>query len=71
MVEVGQRMKFIPCWDYSSKDTAQEKKNKIITGVVVKVNAKHLIFFCEYDHYGPKQIESFKFQDIGNTVWRV
>ena len=70
MIEVGQKMRFVPHYDVSEKDGKRAIKAKSVTGVVTMVNAKHRVFWCEYDHYGSKQLEAFKFQDIGDRVRR-
>lgn len=70
MIEVGQRVQFIPYWDASMHDDAKARKAKTVVGVVTLVNVAHRVFYCEYDHYGVKQVEAFKFQDIGDTVRR-
>lgn len=70
MIKVGQRFRFVPHWNVSMHDDAKARKAKTVTGVVTIVNAKHRVFWCEYDHDGTKQVEAFKFQDIGDTVWR-
>lgn len=71
MIEVGERVQFVPYWNVSMLDNAKVKKAKSVVGVVTLVNAKNRVFWCEYDHYGVKQLEAFKFQDIGDTVRRV
>lgn len=71
MIEVGQRVQFIPYWDFCRPDDPKTRKAKMVTAVVTIVNEKHCVFWCEYEHCGSKQIETFKFQDIGDTVWRV
>ncbi len=71
MIEVGQRVQFIPYWDVCHIDDAKTRKAKTVTGVVTMVNYKHRVFYCEYDHYGAKQVEAFKFQDIDDVVRRV
>lgn len=71
MVEVGQRMCFVPHWNMSDKDDKRTKKAKTVTAVVTLVNERNRVFWCEYDHYGTKQVEAFKFQDIGDRVRRV
>lgn len=71
MIEVGQRVQFVPYWDISMHDDAKTKKEKTVTAVVTIVNEKHRVFWCEYGYHGVKQVETFKFQDIGDTVWRV
>ena len=70
MIKVGQKMCFIPHWDIVLHDDKKTRKAKTVTGVVTIVNYKHKIFWCEYDHYCSKQVETFKFCDIGDVVWR-
>lgn len=68
MVEVGQRVRFIPYWNLSEHDNARTKKAKTVTGVVTIVNYKHRVFWCEYEYKGVRQIETFNFADIGVAV---
>lgn len=68
MVKVGQRVRFVPYWNESIHDNAKERKAKTVTGVVTTVNAKHRVFWCEYEYKGVRQIETFNFADIGVTV---
>jgi hypothetical protein len=70
MIEVGQRVQFVPYWDLSKLDDARTRKAKTVVGVVTEVNVRHRLFYCSYNRNGVKYIESFKFQDIGDTVWR-
>ena len=68
MVEVGQRVRFVPYWNLGEYDNAKTKKAKSVAGVVTIVNAKHQVFWCEYAYKGVRQIETFKFVDIGDAV---
>lgn len=70
MIEVGQKVRFMPYWAENKHSNSKTKEAKTVTGVVTMVNIKHRFFRCEYDEYGVKQVETFKLQDIGNTVWR-
>ena len=71
MIEVGQRVRFIPHWDVSKFDNGKAKKLKTVTAVVTMVNEKHRVFYCQYNIGGVNQVEAFKFCDIGDTVRRV
>lgn len=68
MVEVGQRVRFVPYWNLGAFDDAKTKKTKSVTGFVTIVNYKHRVFWCEFEYKGVRQIETFNFADIGVTV---
>lgn len=68
MVEVGQRVRFVPYCNLGEHDNAKTKKAKTVMGVVTIVNYKHRVFWCEYEYKGVRQIETFNFADIGVTV---
>lgn len=65
MVEVGQKVRFDPCYNVTGFCARYDRGN-IITGTVVMVNREHRWFSVEY---GKQKLRtSFKFVDIGGAV---
>lgn len=72
MIEVGQKMRFIPHWNKSEHDDEDAKRDKTIVGTVVYVNRDHKQFAVEYSSCGGnKQKETFKFSQIGKDIFVV
>lgn len=68
MIELGQKVRFLPSWVHSYNYTPEEKNAASVTGKVVFVNKGHKMFVAEYGFLGTKQRESFKFCQIGKDV---
>lgn len=69
MIDIGQKMNFVPCYLYSEKDTKKEHRSKMITGKVIYVNRKHKQFTVKYTLCGGlKMKETFKFSQIGQDI---
>lgn len=67
---VGLKVKFVPFVEEVRNKTVEERKaaRKTATGTVIYINAPHKYFTIEYDWYGNKMRESFKFVDFGEVV---
>ena len=70
MITLGEKFTFIPHWNESMQDTKQEKRKKTVTGTVIYVNPAHKLFCIEYPCGGQYAKETFKFTDVGNTIFR-
>ena len=69
MIDIGQKMTFVPCFLYSDKDTKHEHRCKMITGKVIYVNRRHKQFTVKYSFGGgTKMKETFKFSQIGQDI---
>ena len=69
MIDIGQKVRFIPYWNISGIDTPKERKEKEITGKVIYVNRKHKQFTVKYSSCGgAEQKETFKMSQIGQDV---
>jgi len=69
MIEVGQKVRFIPCcFKLSAQPTAEEIREKTVTGVVVYINERHNFFCTEHSAGEHKLWEAHKFSDIGEAV---
>jgi hypothetical protein len=67
-MHIGTKAFFVPSFDNSERYTPQERKEASVMGKIVYINQEHKYFTVEWDHYGAKQRESFKFGDIGKQV---
>lgn len=67
---VGLKVKFVPFVEEVRNKTVEERKaaRKTASGTVIYINAPHTYFTIEYDWYGNKMRESFKFVDFGQVV---
>ena len=68
MVDVGQKMRFVPSWNKNAFDDEQTIKEKSVIGKVIYVNRQHKQFTVKYPCGGTKQKETFKFSEIGKTI---
>ena len=69
MIEVGQKVRFVPYWNISCMDTKKERQAKEITGKVIFVHRKHKQFTVKYSSCGgPEMKETFKMSQIGQDV---
>ena len=72
MIDIGQKIRFIPHWDKSDHDSEATKREKTVTGNAIYVNRHHMIFTVKYSGRGGEIMkETFKFSDIGNEVFVV
>lgn len=68
MIEVGTRVKFVPAILATKFDEFYADQTKVATGKVFLVNKEHRVFWIEFKSFGVRQVESFKFFDIGKSV---
>ena len=69
MIDIGQKMRFVPYWNKSEHDDEATKREKTITGKVVYINRDHRTFTVEYSaRGGNKQKETFQFSQIGEDI---
>lgn len=72
MIDIGQKMRFIPHWNEGANDTESAKRAKMITGKVIFVNRQHKQFTVKYSVCGgPQMKETFKFSQIGTDIFVV
>ena len=72
MIDIGQKMTFVPYYLYSEKDTKMEHRLKMVTGKVIYVNRRHKQFTVKYSvGGGVKMKETFKFSQIGQDIFPV
>ena len=68
MVKVGQR---VQCKPYAGMHTlGAGVADEVVVGVVLYVNKDHRWFTVEYDKDHHFRV-SFKFDDLGDTVWKI
>lgn len=67
---VGLKVKFVPFVEEVRNKTVEERRaaRKTATGTVIYINAPHKYFTIEYDWYGNRMRESFKFVDFEQVV---
>ena len=68
MIEVGQKVRFVPYWNIVRHDEEEIKQVKTVTGKVIFVHRKHKQFTVKYSCGGPEMKETFKFSQIGQDV---
>ena len=72
MIEVGQKVRFIPYWNITGHDDEETKLEKTVTGKVIFVHRKHKQFTVKYtSRGGNEQKETFKMSQIGQDVFPV
>ena len=68
MIDIGQKVRFVPCWDKKMYDSEEEIRLKSITGKVIYVDRAHKLFTVKYSCGGTTQKETFKMTDLGKEV---
>ena len=68
MIDIGQKVRFVPCWKVKMYDSQEEIRAKMVTGKVIYVDRAHKKFTVKYPCGGTMQKETFKFCDIGEDV---
>lgn len=72
MIDIGQKMRFIPYWNISKQDTSETKRENQVTGKVIYVNRQHKSFTIKYTCCGGCYMkETFKFSEIGQNIFLV
>ena len=66
MIGEGTRVRFVPA--FKTKCHEFNVESDMVNGKIVSVNWEHKTFFVEYYSGGTRQIEAFKFFDIGKSV---
>ena len=69
MIDIGQKVRFVPCWDKKAYDIAEEFRTKSVTGKVIYIDRAHRKFTVKYDCGGTVQKETFKFADIDKDIF--
>lgn len=68
MIDIGQKVRFIPHWNESIHDDEATKREKTVTGKVIYVSRQHKQFTVKYPCGGTMQKETFKLSQIGEDV---
>lgn len=68
MIDIGQKMRFIPYFNINEHDDEEAKREKTVTGKVIYVNRQHKQFTVKYNCGGTMMKETFKFTDIGKDI---
>lgn len=68
MVNIGDKMKFVPGWNISQHDNTSDHQAKMVSGKVIFVNRHHKQFCVKYHCGGTVQKETFKFSQIGKDI---
>lgn len=72
MIELGQKVRFVPYWNITGHDDNATKLEKTIVGKVIYVNRHHNTFTVKYSSRGGnEQKETFKMSQIGQDVFIV
>lgn len=69
MIDIGQKMRFIPHWNRNEHDDEATKREKTVTGKVIYVDRDHKKFTVKYNSRGGTPMkETFKFSQIGEDI---
>lgn len=69
MVDIGQKVCFIPHWNINEHDVEETKREKTVTGKVIYVDRDHRKFTVKYSIRGGAEMkETFKLSQIGEDV---
>ena len=69
MIDIGQKMRFVPYWNKGGNDTPEEACEKTVIGKVIYVDRAHKKFTVKYSCCGGQQMkETFKFSQIGHDI---
>lgn len=71
MIDIGQKMRFIPYFNINEKDDEAQRREKMIVGKVIYVNRKHKLFTVKFNCGGTMMKKTFKFTDIGEDIFVV
>ena len=70
MIDIGQKMRFIPYWNQNAHDSDATKRENMVTGKVIYVNRHHKQFTVKYScRGGTEQKETFKLSQIGQDIF--
>ena len=69
MIDIGQKMRFVPYWFKGANDTPQGVREKQTIGKVIYVDREHQKFTVKYSVCGGTQMkETFKLSQIGKDI---
>ena len=72
MIDIGQKMRFVPYWNKGGNDTPEEACEKTVIGKVIYVDRAHKKFTVKYTcGGGPQMKETFKFSQIEKEIFIV
>ena len=69
MIDIGQKMRFVPYWYKGENDSPDKTREKQVIGKVIYVDRAHKKFTVKYTVCGGlKMKETFKFSQIGQDI---
>lgn len=69
MIDIGQKMRFVPYWYKGENDTPEKRENKKVIGKVIYVDRAHKKFTVKFSICGGVEMkETFKFSQIGEDI---
>ena len=68
MIDIGQKVRFVPCLDKKVGEPEEIIREKTVTGKVIYVDRAHKKFTVKYSCGGTIQKETFKFSELGKEV---
>ena len=72
MIDIGQKMRFVPYWCKGGNDSPESTREKTVIGKVIYVDRAHKKFTLKYSVCGGAEMkETFKFADIDKEVFVV
>lgn len=72
MIDIGQKMRFVPYWYKGENDSPDRTREKQVIGKVIYVDRAHKKFTVKYNCCGgPQMKETFKFSQIEKDIFIV
>lgn len=68
MIDIGQKMRFVPYWFKGMNDTPGEREQKKVIGKVIYVDRAHKKFTVKFPCGGTEMKETFKLSQIGKYI---
>jgi hypothetical protein len=68
MIGQGMKVRFTPFFSVNAIDTKEEAARRMITGTIAYINWANKCFWIAFACGGTKQMECFKFSQIGKDV---
>ena len=68
MIDIGQKMRFVPHWYKGANDTPEEAREKQTIGKVIYVDRAHKKFTVKYSCGGVDMKETFKLSQIDKDI---
>lgn len=68
MIDIGQKVRFVPSFSKGENDSPERTREKEITGKVIYVDRAHKKFTVKFSCGGTTQFETFKPSQVGTDI---